>query len=31
MQHVLEPTHGNNILDLILTSESCMADTVEVR
>jgi hypothetical protein len=30
-QHVLVPTRGNNILDLVLTSESSMVDTVEVR
>ena len=30
-QHVLDPTRGSNILDLVLTSESSMVDTVEVR
>ena len=30
-RHVLDPTRGSNVLDLVLTSESSMVDTVEVR
>jgi hypothetical protein len=30
-QHVIEPTRGNNVLDLVLTSEHSMIDNVEVK